>query len=246
MTADSEWLYGGPIENKPALEISPPIKKHLQTTFHEINFKFTEVKNIVDEMATSGVVFKIPTVFKMQLDKVKEAVDELHKVFAMDVYEDSTSTAHKSNLVHVTTIPFRCIRKLFLAPTPEKEYTYITSLFAFRTSFRTFFTDSCKFSPKPKLQNTMSRSDNPSLGDTDPEGIRSAEQDEVQRGREICGALSKADFELRKAEDLYYAYKDLGLSYSTMHASDVKKEFEFAKDYMYLLIQKLFGNSERG
>lgn len=38
-------------------------------------------------MATSGVVFKIPTVFKMQLDKVKEEVDELHKVFAMDVYE---------------------------------------------------------------------------------------------------------------------------------------------------------------
>lgn len=87
MTADSEWLYGGPIENNPALEISPPIKKHLQTTFHDINFKFTEVKNIVDEMVTSGVVFKIPTMFKMQLDKVKEEVDELHKVFAMDVYE---------------------------------------------------------------------------------------------------------------------------------------------------------------
>ncbi|KAF6233305.1 hypothetical protein HO173_008597 [Letharia columbiana] len=92
----------------------------------------------------------------------------------------------------------------------------------------------------------MSRSDNPSLGETDPEGIRSAEQDEVQRSRDICGALSKADFELRKAEDLYYAYKDLGLSYATMRTSDVKKEFEFAKDYMYLLIQKLFGNSERG
>lgn len=111
MTADSEWLYGGPIENNPALERLPPIKKHLQTTFvrnpftrrprlrniydeftnappkHDINFKFTEVKNIVDEMATSGVVFKIPTIFKMQLDKVKEEVDGLHKVFAMDVYE---------------------------------------------------------------------------------------------------------------------------------------------------------------